>query len=175
MNFLIHKEEQGGSVVLMGKTRTLIGKFIKNKWTSMNMRCGKYRHLGNKHKNKCYENISIEFSRLEFKNWCLKREQQILLFTKPSIDRIDSTKNYTLDNIQVVELSQNVRRKRLANRYINGPKSSVLRGVSKYGNSFRSRITINKKETFLGSFKNIEDAYETFRIAYYKHYGKNPW
>lgn len=35
----------------MSKNRTPIGKFIHNKWTNLNIRAGKYRHLQTKSKN----------------------------------------------------------------------------------------------------------------------------
>jgi len=159
----------------MGR-RTPIGKFIHTKWTAMNMRCGKWKHLNVKNnRNKYYDHITIEFTQPEFKNWCLEREQQILSLNRPSIDRIDSKINYTLNNIQVIELTENIRKKKFGNEYVDGPKSNIKRGVRRFKGKFQARIQINKKQIYLGRFENIEDAYNAFRNAYINHYGKEPW
>lgn len=163
--------------VPVGKTRTPIGKFIHTKWTGMNMRAGKYKHHSNKfsNKHKCYENITIEFTQPEFKQWCLEREKEILSLIKPSIDRIDNQQNYTLDNIQVIELSDNIKKRRKGNTYVNGPRSNKKRGVDVYRGKFRARLSIKGKEIYKKTFNNEEDAYNAFKEVYTQHYGKNPW
>ena len=50
----------------MGK-RSEIGKFIHSTWISMNIRAGIYRHLQTKHKCTSYKDITIEFSREDYK------------------------------------------------------------------------------------------------------------
>lgn len=149
--------------------RTKEAKFIKNSWTNMNLRCGKYKHFGNKAKNRCYENISIEFSRDEYKKWCLERKNLILKLNKPSIDRINSNKNYSLDNIQIIELEDNIKKKRKGNKFINGPLSGTIRGVRKISkNRWSARITKNGKETHLGTFKSKLEALITFNNEFLK-------
>jgi formylmethanofuran dehydrogenase subunit E len=81
--------------VAVGNKRSFIGAFVHSKWLAMNIRAGKYRHIQTKEKCKNYINISITFSREEFKNWCYK------------------TKDYTLDNIQVIELADNIRKDKI--------------------------------------------------------------
>lgn len=152
-----------------------IFKFIKSTWTNLNIRCGKYRHLQTKNKCKSYALINIEFTRNEYKAWCLNQEKQILLLKKPSLDRIDSSKNYSLDNIQIIELCENIRKKRMGNDYINGPNSNKKRGIKKIKNKFMARITINYKEIYLGSFNTKDDAYNAFKSAYILYYNKLPW
>ncbi len=94
----------------MSNVRTPIGQFIHTSWANMNVRCGKYTHLQTKKKCKTYAGISIEFTRREYKEWCIERENKILILKRPSIDRKDKTKNYSIDNIQIIELSANIRK-----------------------------------------------------------------
>jgi len=160
----------------MNKKRTPLNRFIKSSWTNMNIRAGKYRHLQTENKCKVYANVKILFTREEFKSWCILNSELILNLKRPSIDRIDSKKDYSLDNIQIIELLENIKRKiNKGNTYLNGPKSKTLRGIRKYRNKFYARITIKGKETFLGSFDTKNLAYNAFREAYFKHYGKMPW
>lgn len=86
----------------------------------MNIRCGKYSHLRTEKKCKNYKNISIEFTREEFKNWCKKNEKTILSLKRPSIDRINNYKNYSLDNIQVIELKHNIRKDKTVFNDVSG-------------------------------------------------------
>lgn len=161
----------------MGKSRTLIGTFIHNKWTNMNLRAGKYRHLGNKHKNKVYENIKVSMTQPEFKNWCLDNKELILSLNKPSLDRIDSNKDYSLDNIQVISLIENIKKKKFGCAYINGPKENTIRGIrkTKSGKKWSARITVDKKENHIGTYNSKEEALVAFYNKYYDIYGKYPW
>lgn len=159
----------------MSEKRTPIGKFIKYSWTNLNIRAGKYKHLQTKNKCKVYENISIEFTREEYKNWCYNNKELILSLKRPSLDRKDSNKNYSLDNIQVIELLENIKKKKSGNNYLNGPKKNVKRGTRFVCNCWISRISINKKEIYLGSFNNKEEAEQAFYNAYLNHYNKTPW
>lgn len=94
--------------VQMSNKGTQVGRFIKSTWTNVNIRCGKYKHLQTKSKCKTYINIQIEFTRQEYKEWCMERQEIILKLDRPSLDRIDKNKNYRLDNIQIIELSENI-------------------------------------------------------------------
>lgn len=47
----------------MSEQRKPISRFIKSRWTAMNIRCGKYVHLQTKSKCLTYNKIVIEFSR----------------------------------------------------------------------------------------------------------------
>lgn len=97
--------------------RTPIGRFVHSTWINLNIRCanGKYKcYDRNKEtKNKCYENVYIKFSREEFKEWCYTNKDKILNLERPSLDRIDKSKDYSLDNIQVLELKDNIRKDHL--------------------------------------------------------------
>lgn len=161
--------------VEMSEKRTPLSKFVKSAWTNMNIRAGKYRHLGSASKHKCYVGIYIEFSREEFKTWCAQHLELILKLKRPSVDRIDSTKNYSLENLQIVELSENLKRKTPGSSYLNGPKSNTRRGVRKVGGKFQARITYRQKQQHLGMFDTFEEAATMFRTAYVRLHGREPW
>ncbi len=88
-------------------------KFMKSSWINMNIRCGKYKHLRTEKKCKSYDNISIIFNRREFKEWCLAQSEIILSLDRPSIDRKDKEDDYSLDNIQIVELWLNIAKEKI--------------------------------------------------------------
>jgi len=156
----------------MGR-RTKIGNFIHSSWTNINIRCGKYKESQTPNKCQSYKDIKIKMTRDEYKNYCVENKDNILSLEKPSIDRIDSSKDYSLDNIQIIELKDNISKKKTVNQYTN---SSKLRGVRKSGSGkYVARIYIDKKEVSLGSFKNKEDAYEAFYNKYLEVYKKEPW
>jgi len=96
----------------MRDKRTTIGRFIHSTWTNLNIRCanGIYRNLRTVRKCLCYDGVLILFSRDEFKNWCHLNKNLIETLDHPSIDRIDNNKNYTLENIQISDLSHNIRK-----------------------------------------------------------------
>ena len=160
----------------VGNRRTPIGKFIHSSWGNLNVRCGKYKHLRTENKCRSYESIKIEFTREEYKDWCLANDELILSLSRPSLDRIDPDKNYSLDNIRVIELVDNISRKRTGNTYLNGPRSRTVRGVrqNKHG-KYTARITRNGKEQYLGTFLTEDEALNAFSEEYEKTYNKKPW
>lgn len=98
-------------------SRTVVGRFVHTTWINLNLRCGNgiYRLRGllnsvTLDKSKSYEDINICFTRSEFRDWCWLHQNQIEELNRPSIDRIDRTKHYTLDNIQILELAYNIRK-----------------------------------------------------------------
>lgn len=112
-------------------------------------------------------------TRDEYKNYCIENKDNILSLKRPSIDRIDSSKNYSLDNIQIIELRDNISKKKTANNYTNSFK---LRGVRiSSSGKYVARIYIDKKEVNLGSFEKKEDAYNAFYNKYLEIYKKEPW
>lgn len=162
----------------MSNKRTKIGKFVHNKWTAINIRAGKYKDKQpekTKQKSKVYQNVQILFTREEFKNWCYERLAEIESLNRPSINRIDSKKDYSLDNIEIIELTKNIQNKKHNNRYINGKKSNTIRGIRCIDKKWRARITINQKEIHLGTFRTKELALEAFKTTYFNYYGKYPF
>ena len=101
----------------MDSKRTVVGKFVHTTWINLNVRCGNgiyHKHCEEnpetKEKSKHYENVEILFSRLEFKEWCWKNQAIIEGLIRPSIDRLDKRKSYSIDNINIIELKHNIRK-----------------------------------------------------------------
>lgn len=153
----------------------ILNRIIKSMWTSVNIRCGKYSHLRTESKCKSYKNINIIFTREEFKLFCIKIKDDILSLNRPSLDRIDSYKDYSLDNIRIIELSDNIKNKKVGNKYLTN-SFGVKRGVRESKNGTISAvIQINNRVRYLGSFNSKDDAYKAFSDAYFEYYGKYPW
>lgn len=95
--------------------RTKVGNFVHSVWTSLNLRCvnGKYHHLRTISKCLVYEDIMIEFTRDEFKKYCIDNLLLIESLDRPSLDRIDNSLGYSLCNIQIIELRDNIRKSKL--------------------------------------------------------------
>jgi len=73
-------------------------------WSNMRKRC--YKKTARDYKNYGAKGIKIEFSLEDFKKWYLKN----LLsknWIKPSIGRVDHSKNYSLCNIEMIEFKEN--------------------------------------------------------------------
>ncbi len=161
----------------MAVQRTFMGYFVSRKWSNMNIRCGKYKHLQTKDKCATYSNISIEFTRAEFKDWCYKNEGLIRSLKRPSIDRIDSSKNYSFDNMRIIELEENIKHKEDKHGYSKGKKfCGKKRGAYETKNGkWYALIRISGKKTYLGTFETEKEAYEAYRKAYLIQYGEYPF
>ena len=59
-------------------------------------------------KNSCYAGIKMMISKEDFIKWFMEHD-----FEGASVDRIDSTKDYSLDNIQMISLADNIRKDKL--------------------------------------------------------------
>lgn len=56
-------------------------------------------------KNKCYNGVQMLIDKETFVNWFMVND-----FEGASVDRIDSTKDYSIDNIQLIPLAENIRK-----------------------------------------------------------------
>jgi len=131
-------------------------------WINMLQRCHiknnpQFKDYGGRGIFVCYEwknNFDL------FKDWALKNGYADDLF----IDRIDNDKEYAPYNCRFTDrCTQN------QNRRVYKTSSSNYRGVSKYGNKWRSRISINGKRISLGVYDTKEEA----AIAYNDYIAKN--
>ncbi len=91
-------------------------RFAKVTWTCMNVRCGNGRYRIDNSKNRSYGSVLIRFTRAEYYEWCRQNVADIISKRRPSIDRIDPDGDYSLDNIRVLELSENSKRRRTRGR-----------------------------------------------------------
>lgn len=75
-----------------------------NVWSHQKERCNRVKHKSYKFYGA--KGIRVEYSSREFVTWYL---EQIKKFKgdKPSVGRIDHSKNYSLDNIEMVTCSEN--------------------------------------------------------------------
>lgn len=92
------------------KHRTIVGSFVHTVWAALNVRAANGLYRRPSKKNDCYNNIFIRFTRAEFKQWCWDHASDVEALQQPSLDRLNSDTDYTLDNIRVIELEQNKRR-----------------------------------------------------------------
>lgn len=56
-------------------------------------------------RNSHYKDIKMEITKEEFVAWFIEHD-----FPGASVDRIDNTKNYSIDNIQMISLANNIRK-----------------------------------------------------------------
>lgn len=126
-------------------------------------------------KNKTYETINVIITRDELKQFISNNLTLLKSLKRPSIDRVDSKLDYILSNIRLMELSDNIQRKKPSNGYLNGNFKNKLRGVRKNKKSYSVKMTISGLETYLGSYENKEDAYKCFYTTYLEFYGCEPF
>lgn len=59
-------------------------------------------------RNRCYQQIKMRIGKDDFVKWFMEHD-----FEGASVDRIDKTKDYTLDNIQLIPLADNIRKDKI--------------------------------------------------------------
>lgn len=62
-------------------------------------------------KNQCYNGIRMLIDKETFVEWFMQND-----FEGASVDRIDNTKDYSMDNIQMISLADNVRKDKVKAR-----------------------------------------------------------
>lgn len=62
-------------------------------------------------KNLCYKNIKMLIPKDKFIEWFMKND-----FMNASVDRIDNKKDYSIDNIQLIPLTENIRKDKLKSK-----------------------------------------------------------
>lgn len=96
-----------------------LNKFIRATWGNLNKRTvnGSCPDTSSPGTRRYLERgIRLEFTREEFVVWCAAQRTSILSMDRPSIDRIDSTGHYRLENIRIVPLHVNMAQGRLTQR-----------------------------------------------------------
>lgn len=105
-----------------------VRKWAIGKWCAINQRTinGAYSHEGSVAPNRqqasyIAKGVRIDMTFDEWHSYCFSHEQEILAMLKagqrPSVDRLDETKGYQLDNIQVIPLISNMRKGRETTDY----------------------------------------------------------
>ena len=59
-------------------------------------------------RNSCYKGVKMTMTKDEFVNWFMAND-----FDGASVDRIDKTKDYSIDNVQLIPLVENMRKDRI--------------------------------------------------------------
>lgn len=97
------------------KIKSLLGKDLRNSIVGSRRRAKNHynlilNRLKNTHinKNSCYKDIKMYISENDFIEWFMKND-----FKNASVDRIDKNKNYTIDNIQMLLLEDNIRKDKI--------------------------------------------------------------
>jgi hypothetical protein len=91
------------------RKRGTLEYFKCNTWNNIKKRTVNYNPDP---RNKSYikKGIELQMSKEEFYAWCDLNWEVIRTMKKPSIDRIDSNLHYSLDNIQVLEHLDNIKK-----------------------------------------------------------------
>lgn len=130
---------------------------------------------------KVYKNIKIKMSRLEFYDFCDLNKEVIMNFYSqgitPSINRIDSSGHYELNNIEIIPHSENAAmgkkyKKPIVGRNVHTGKLLFLDGsnskkTNELGYDSSAIIRICKKR------KNGGYSYKGYSWAYLEDYEKN--
>ena len=121
----------------------------------------KIKLLKNKFREYCLENGHPTASE-KFNKWVKKIMHRLLINTPNGmeIDHIDNNGlNNQKSNLRIVTHHQNIMNK---SKRKNG--SSIFRGVGwcKAANKWQARISLNKKEHYIGIFKNEKDAAKAY-------------
>lgn len=91
------------------KVYKLTGKDLRNQIIGSRRRAVNHYKLmlrrcnSNNKKDKGYKNISVLVSKDDFIEWFMPKD-----FKGCSVDRIDNTKDYTFDNMQVISIKENI-------------------------------------------------------------------
>lgn len=75
--------------------------------------------------------------------------------------------NCTRTNLRVATASQNQ-----ANRRVQKNSTTGVKGVFPHGNRYRSYVTINRKQKWLGSFDTVEEAKAVYDEAAKEIFGE---
>lgn len=91
-----------------------VQRFAKSTWTAMNIRCGNGRYRRDTKKNASYTGVLILVTREEYYDWCAGQADRIASLSRPSIDRVRKEGHYSLANMQIIELLENMVKDRLS-------------------------------------------------------------
>lgn len=101
------------------KRLTNYDRLITNRWASINQRTINGKYNSSESVQRCEQmksyhkkQITIDITFEEFRNWMLDNEdlhnEIVESGNKSSIDRIDETKGYSLDNMRLISLHENI-------------------------------------------------------------------
>ncbi len=94
----------------MGKSKDTRYRIIGNKHRAMSRWYMIYyrTHHTDENKNRFYKNVEFDLDKDEFIEWFMEHD-----FEGASVDRIDNSKGYTMDNIQLILLDENIRKDKI--------------------------------------------------------------
>ena len=97
------------------KIRKILNKDLRNSIIGSKRRAKNHynlilNRLKNTHvqKNLCYKNVKMLISENDFVKWFMDND-----FVNASVDRINKNKDYTMDNIQMILLEDNIRKDKI--------------------------------------------------------------
>lgn len=88
-------------------------------WQTLNQRCANGANRVNSRRNEAYakKGVNLELTKEQFNEWVDKNWETFRALYEsgrtPSIDRIDNSRGYAIDNMQVIDLKQNMRKDRI--------------------------------------------------------------
>lgn len=153
-SFLDKMDDAGGFDVNVWK------KIMRNRWCSLSERAinGCYSSVGHKPQSKSYHDRSVTMgmTKDQYMEWVMSPEvieQAIWFYSKrinPDIDRIDDSKGYSVDNIQLLDHYLNVEKKVGHHCAWKSDEELEISRPSNYRSNRRSYIKSKVTELIIG-------------------------